>query len=537
MILDDSSIHNKIQKAISDANERIMTTSKIYEDALHYYQFGELDIARIMFERVFTLDPTHGEAAHMLGIIYLSINDLKNAVIHLNEALKLNPNNLEAQSNLGVAFHRAGNYEVAAQIQRQVIKLNPEFINAHNNLGIALLELGNLVEAEKSLSKAVELQPFHPEAHNNLGNIYNKLKDFKKAEEFYKKSIEQNPNEFRTWLNYGHLLVDSMRLEEALEKYEKCCELNPENVESRFNLSFLYLLNGDFEKGWEQYEFRSSWLKSKGLSEITFDKPKWNGESLEGKTIFITPEQGYGDMVMFSRYLTRVSESGAKIILGTGKKLGSFLSTSFPNIEILEEGESTQTQFDYWIPIMSLPKIYRTDLSNIPEQKFKNDPKKVQEWKDKIGKSDKKRIGLCWKGTPTHRFNSLRSISLESILKALPDNFEYVSLQNEVTNEEKSLLTCYDIKDFADLGALCELVDLVITVDTAVAHVSGSLGQPTWTLIPYLPDWRWLKEGNSTPWYPSMKLYRQDKGYNETVYMPGDWTPVLKRINDDLKTF
>lgn len=539
LILEKAQIHKTIQEALIKKSWRnTMEIDQILEDAAKYHEANEFDIAKIMYERILSLNSNHYEAAHMLGVIAFQRGDHRTAVLHFDQAIKLKPDYAEAYSNFGNVLHAAGNYAVAAKLQEQALQINPKFANAYNNLGNSLLEQGDSEKARDNYLKAIELRFHHPEAHNNLGNAYTNLKDFKKAEESYVESLNQDPNSARTWLNYGHLLVDSLRFEEAQEKYERCNQLDPGYPQCHFNLALLYLLNGDFEKGWKEYEWRTEWMIARGIKEAdrNFAQPKWQGESLENKTLFLTAEQGYGDIIMFSRYASLIIGQAKTVILEVKKGLGSFLGVCTPGVILIEEGDQLP-EFDYWIPLMSLPKVFNTNLTNIPNQKLKNREEKLNEWRNKLGVSKNKRIGLCWKGSENHRFNPLRAISLSQLLKTLPNNFDYISLQKDVTEEEKELLSCYDITDFSDVGALCELVDLIITVDTAVAHVAGGLGVPVWTLIPYLPDWRWLKEGDKTLWYPSMKLYRQEKPKeNPGTLIAADWAPVFDRIKEDLKT-
>ena len=298
-------------------------------------------------------------------------------------------------------------------------------------------------------------------------------------------------------------------------------------------------MQGDFENGLQLYESR--WAAEK-VCEIAgkrfFDRPAWLGaESLQDKTILLYGEQGLGDFIQFCRYVKLVADLGANVILEVPQLLTVLMKGLDGVSQLVVKGKELPF-FDYQCPLLSLPLAFKTNLDNIPNPSgyinLDSYPNKTTEWKVRLGSKLKPRVGLVWSGNPHHKNDHNRSILLRDILPFLPNQLEYVSLQKEVREVDKLTLDSNPhilnfsshLNDFVDTAALIENLDLVISVDTSVAHLSGALGRKTWTLLPNVPDWRWLLDRGDSPWYPSMKLYRQT--------CIGDWNSVLDRVKSDL---
>jgi hypothetical protein len=300
------------------------------------------------------------------------------------------------------------------------------------------------------------------------------------------------------------------------------------------------LLSGNLIKGWQWYEWR--WRKEGGnmsASMRNFPQPLWlGGESLKDKTILIYYEQGFGDTIQFCRYVALVAALGAKVIFEVQPQLLKLLSNLEGVSQILARGDPLP-HFDYQCPLMSLPLAFKTELDTIPapSQKVESDKDKVIAWGKKLGEKKKLRVGIVWSGSTAHKNDHNRSLPLSELITHLSSDYDYVSLQKEICDADKLLLTeCHkirqysnDLKDFTDTAALIELMDVVISVDTSVAHLSATLGKATWIMLPFDPDWRWLLDRNDSPWYRSVKLYRQEK--------ISDWNSVLEKIKSDLKLF
>jgi hypothetical protein len=333
-------------------------------------------------------------------------------------------------------------------------------------------------------------------------------------------------------------LHELKRDEEAIAHYDKALSLKPEYHDASWNKSLSLLLQGDFENGLLLYESR--WA-SKKVSEIIgkrfLDGPVWLGaESLQDKTILLYGEQGIGDFIQFCRYCKLVADLGARVILEVPKSLAGLMKGLNGISQLVIKGEKLP-YFDYQCPLLSLPFALKTTLSNIPANAsyLAADPNKVAKWKLKLGERRKKRIGLVWSSMSTFKHDSKRSLMLIDLIKALPpDRFEYICLQKELKDCDREFFESYknirflgnELEDFSDTAALIENLDLVISTCTSVPHLSAALGKQTWILLSYVPDWRWLMGRGDSPWYPSVKLYRQPA--------IGDWSSVLDRINIDL---
>ena len=332
------------------------------------------------------------------------------------------------------------------------------------------------------------------------------------------------------------MLKELKQLDAALTSYDIAIELKRDYAEAYWNKSLALLLQGEFIKGFNEYEWR--W-KNENIKKIagerSFTQPLWVGnESLANKTILLWSEQGLGDSIQFCRYAKLVKSLGAKVLLDVPKPLVALLD-ELEGVDLLIEKGKPLPNFDFQCPLMSLPLAFKTDLNSIPNPTdyLKNIAEKVEVWSKRVGEKSNPRIGLVWSGSTGHKNDHNRSLTLTDVIKHLPPNFEYVSLQKEVREADKDVLSNSAIKhygdqlvDFADTAALCDLMDIVISVDTSVAHLAGALGKTTWILLPYVPDWRWLLDRDDSPWYASAKLYRQGEDRQ--------YAPVLERIANDL---
>ena len=319
--------------------------------------------------------------------------------------------------------------------------------------------------------------------------------------------------------------------------YDQALKLEPLHVDAHWNKSLLLLLNGDFLNGWHSYEWR--WKKQEfSKYKRNYSNPLWNGEAvLFGKTILLYTEQGLGDTIQFCRYAKALKTLGARVILEVPYQLMGLMQ-SLDGVDLLLEAGQPLPDFDFHCPLLSLPRCFKTDLTTIPKSTVYlfAEGRKIDSWRERLGKKRYKRVGLVWSGNAEHSNDRNRSLSLSTLISFLPSDIEYVCLQKEIRESDKKFLTEVpirhfeeSIKDFTDTAALCELMDLVISVDTSVAHLAGAMGKTTFLLLPYLPDWRWLLDREDTPWYSSMHLYRQTEERR--------WDSVLQKVADRLLKF
>lgn len=435
---------------------------------------------------------------------------------------------------LGLEFFENGAYEDAEKYFQKSLEIIPNRLSTLINLGATLLELHKLDEAYETIKASLKLDSHNAEALLNLGNYYSEQEDWGKAIPIYDEAISIKSNYTEAYFNRGTALQETRRLHAAVADYDKTIETDADFAEAYWSKSHALLLDGNFLDGWELYEWR--WKsKSTELKSRSFPQPLWLGKkSLKEKTILLYSEQGLGDTIQFCRYAKLVKELGARVLLEVSVPLIPLLRQLECVDEFIEVNKPLPN-FDYHCPLISLPLAFKTQLDSIPSYQayLRSDSNKVVEWKARLGEKSKLLVGLVWSGNTSHKKDRRRSIALDTLLPYLPSNFQYVCLQKEVRDVDKDALQRSSIRyfgdqisDFADTAALCELVDVLISVDTSVAHLAGALGKRAWVLLPYVPDWRWLLDRDDSPWYESMRLYRQD--------VDRDWRKVLMRAVNDL---
>lgn len=353
----------------------------------------------------------------------------------------------------------------------------------------------------------------------------------------YSQAFILDPDNFSAWNNYGNVLRECGRPDRAIPFLETALKIIPDQPTGNFNLSVAYLLMGDYERGWPQYEHRWRFEHLNGMLP-NFEQPRWTGEDLKEKTILIIGEQGHGDNIQFLRFINNLNGLGANIILQVSDPLISLFQN--PHIKIISFGDKPEG-FDYWTPIMSIPAMLKTTLETLPAplQYVSADAKIAQEWGKKLGLKKRLRVGFCWSGRRDSWINQHKAmpfVDMLTLIKRNPD-YEWFNLQADCTAEEEQILVANgvntypgQIKDFGDTAGLVHHLDVVLSVDTAVAHLSGALGRPTWVMLnAYALDWRWLLNRDDSPWYPSARLFRQPS--------MGDWTSVTNKIHQYLTWF
>jgi len=548
----------------SQARERL-------QKAVALHQQGQLAQAEALYAEVLRTQPKNHYALHLSGVIALQKHDLQRAVDLIGKAIEIHPHNGDFYSNHGNALIQLNRFEEAVQSYEKAVAIQPDDAQAHYNKGNALKKLKRLDAAVQSYDQTIAVKPDFAEAHLNRGNALRELNQFDAALQSYEKAIDIKPDYAEAYYGRGLTLKKLKRLDAAVHSFDKVITIKPDYVAAhaeRGNAlvelkqldaavqsyssalshapdhpnvmtqkSFVLLLMGEFDMGWRLYEWR--WKCDRvSFSRRQFSQPLWLGdEKLKGKTILLHSEQGMGDTLQFCRYAKLVSGLGAQVILEVPKPLVGLLAMLDGIFQVVEQG-AVLPSFDFHCPLMSLPFAFKTDIQSIPsEPKYLAAPaSKVAFWQERLGLRKKPLVGLAWSGSHLHKSDSNRSIVLSDFVRQLPSGFQYISLQKEVRDADRATLQLRqdilhvgdEIADFTDTAALCELMDVVISVDTSVVHLSGALGKRTWVLLPFVPDWRWLLDRNDSPWYPSVKLYRQS-----TI---GDWDTVLASVFADLKT-
>ena len=499
-----------------------------------YAQLGNLEDARENFEQCILYDPKNFTAHFNYGKLLEDNNLLEEARTQYEKSLQINPKHLPAYLNLSGTRRKLGDIAGAIQALDDAISLNPKFADAHTNRGILLGGLNEATKSLESLDQAIHLNPTSATALNIRGTRLRELNRLSEALEDLNRALELQPAYAEAHNNRGNILRDLNKHEEALLCFDKALSLQPNYASAHWNKSITLLALGKFQSGWSEYEWR---LKLKPENTRNYSAENWIGSSsLEGKKLFVYSEQGYGDIVQFCRYLPELASLKCEIIFELPQNLLSLISSLSCKFTALAKGDSLP-KFDAYCALMSLPHALGTDLNSIPGKTpyLSVDPDKKSEWEKFLGPREKTRIGLAWSGRKTHQNDHNRSIPLELLHPILQLPHEFHSLQTEYRSDDlKTLnritaLSRHDdvIEDFADTAALVECLDLVITVDTSIAHVAGALGKPVWVLLPYSPDFRWMLKRIDSPWYPTAKLFRQ-KNRN-------DWSSVIENLVNHLR--
>ena len=501
----------------------VLNELKRYDEAIQAYQ------------RAISIRPDYTLAHFNLAGVYKTLKQFDQALALYNQVIKLDPDYIDAYVNRGSVLKELNQLEKALEDYDRSISLKPGQPLFHSNKGAALHGLNRLTEALASYDEAIALKPDFAEVLLNRGVVLNDLRQHELARDSYERAIAINPNISEAHSNLGVLLQELGHHLPALASYDRAIELKPDSVEAHWNKALTLLLLGDFENGWPLYEYR--WSRAVPSSPIRgFKQPLWLGqESLQGKTILLYGEQGFGDTLQFCRYAKLVAQLGGRVVLEVPRSLVSLLEKLEGVSEIVANG-SQLPAFDFQCPMMSLPYAFKTNQNTIPSpgSYLKSDHLKVTRWKALLGEQTKPRIGIVWSGSTAHKNDFNRSLSLDALLPYLPREFQYVSLQKEIRDSDRAVLKSNpqildfssSIQDFTDTAALVQCMDLVISVDTSVAHLSAALGKQTWIFLSFIKDWRWMLDRSDSPWYDAVKLYRQDK--------IGDWTSVFAQLQSDL---
>jgi len=496
-------------------------------------QFGP---AKSHFDRAIELGASGPEVFQNRALCLKELGELNKAIDDLETALDLDPTNGLSLMTLGTISHDLKRYEAALHLYTQAIQHCPDRVEAYSNLGAVLFDLNRHEDARITLEAALEIDPKLVNAWSNLGANLKMLYRFEEALNAYDRVLELNPQQVDAMCHKGLVLQDLKRMDEALACYEKALEIEPENTLANWNKAFGLLLKGNFANGWDTYEARWQHKELK-LTLRSYLQPRWTGnEPLTGKRILVYCEQGLGDTLQFARFVPELMNQGAEVIFEVQPPLVSLMARSLTGVKVLRLGQP-DPDFDMHIPLLSLPAAlkYANEQNFCMPQFLSASIHKTDEWRKRLPFSNRPRVGLVWSGNAAHQNDRNRSIPLKKLLPALPGGYDYICLQNEIRSDDRLVLAnsphvrdySEHLKDFEDTAALCQLMDLVIAVDTSVAHLSASLGQTTWTLIPYSPDWRWMLNREDTPWYPSMHLLRQIE--------PGNWEQTLARLNSELR--
>ncbi len=521
--------------------EAVLVAVPKYFDALHLSgiiaaQSGDYVRAHKWFLRALEVNPKSAQAHGNCGVALYELGQFPEALAHYDAAIRIAPDFAQAHCNRGNALRQLQKVNDAIASYNQAIALQPQYAAAFYNRGVALQEAEQLFAAIESYCQALSLEPHNAQTHFNLGDAYHACMQLELALSCYDKAITLVPSYADAYNNRGLVLRDLGRLDEAVISFSQAIAQDPRHADAHLNMGLTFLLNGDFQSGWELYEWR--W-KAKGtnLAIPNFEQKMWMGHSsLENKTILIHGEQGLGDVLQFCRYLPQLKNRGAGVLLAVHHSLRALLETLDGVDAFINKGEALPP-FDFHCPLLSLPLALQTDLDSIPKSPayLRADPNKVSEWAMRLGVKTKPRIGVVWSSTSKFKGDAQRSMTFSQFQQALPpSDLQYICLQKEIKesdagsfSERQDVAFFGDqLHDFSDTAALVDNLDLIISTCTSVPHLSGAMGKPTWVLLGHVPDWRWMLHRDDSPWYPSVKLYRQDASWQ--------WDAVVDRVRQDL---
>lgn len=539
---------------------QILAAEPNHPEALHLMgglamNVGRMEIAVELFRRALLSQPNSAEIQYNLGVALVRVGRTLDAAGAFHRVVQLRPDHLAARGNLAATLVAMNRFEEGIEVCRATLAMAPDHPDAWNNLGVALQKVGRLDEAIVAFERSVAARPDSVETLSNLGNNLAKVGRFNEAISAHQRAISLRPNSGPLHNDLGCAFYDAGRYEEAIDAFHKALSAHPGDAHAqctlaislhraarfdeaisegrkaifawrdsplpKFNLAMMLLLRGEFEEGWPLNEARLD-CPSLNLPHPVVGKAVWDGSDLNGKAIVLYGEQGLGDFIQFIRYLPMVRECGGRIILGCAPEMIR-LARQLEGVERLVTTAREDVHFDEHAPLLSLPGIFKTDLSNIPTPipYLKADAELSAKWRSRMPEDPKVlKVGLCWAGRPTHGDDRNRSLKLNA-LAALgkAEGVWICSLQKgdaaaQAKNPPEGMkIECFsdDIEDFADTAAIIDNLDLVISVDTVVAHLAGAMGKPTWILIPRVPDWRWLLDRLDSPWYPTVRLFRQPR--------------------------
>lgn len=504
------------------------------EQAIRLHQTGRVAEAEQIYRQVLARDPENPDALHLLGLIAHHVGHASLAAELMTRAIASDPGAPVYHLNLAKVFRGAANYESALKSAMRAVELNGAFVEAHVERAACLKALGRLTEAESAARLALRFGPQSPDAHSAVGNALSDQGRLNDAIAEYEIALRLRPQFGEAVNNLGEARRRLGQYDQAERLFRRAIELTPDIGDPHMGLALTLLVRGRFEEGWREYEWR--WRQI-SVQSRRFDRPMWAGEDLSGKTILLYGEQGLGDVIQFIRYAPMVRARGARVIIECESSLVPLIRTVDGVSDVISVGQPLPA-FDVQCPVVSLPIRFQTTLATLPNQcpYVRFDPDRAAKWRAQLGLTrDTQNIGLVWAGSAIHKNDHNRSMRLADLRPLLDMSASrFVSLQlgppagqlAEV-GEARIIDASPFIRDLGDSAALMSELDLIISVDSSPAHLAGALARPVWMLVPFIPDFRWLLDRTDSPWYPTMRLFRQPGA--------GDWKPVVAQVVEALR--
>jgi len=510
------------------------------------YYYGLFNFEQQAFDKAISLlttairvMPTSAKSYYNRGVTYTELKQYTDAISDMNKAIELDSAYLQAYQFRANLHRLLDDDEQALHDYHAIIEQWPDNVNAYNDRGVVYRNKKRFKEALLDFETAVQLQPEHTLAYANIGIILFELKQYKSAIECLNHAITLNPKLSSNYASRGMVAARMGNNSLAAKDYEMAFALGGTDPQINFNAAMVNLALGDYTQGWPLYEAR--WLLAKSAlsqDQRQYTQPQWKGDTpLTGKTIYLFCEQGFGDTLQFCRYIPLVANLAENVIVEVQSALHGLISHQFGHLAQITKEKDPTPDFDMHCPLMSLPLAFKTQLDSIPLPSgyLQSDLGKQAVWQQRLGEKTKPRIGLVWTGNQTHANDFHRSIEPSQLEQILSEDFQFICLQKVIRPVDYSWMNahphvqffCNELNDFSDTAALCHEMDLVISVDTSVAHLAAAMGKPTWLLLSFTSEWRWMQERHDNAWYDSIHIYRQPKH--------DAWQAVIDHIQTDLQ--
>jgi tetratricopeptide (TPR) repeat protein len=503
--------------------------------ALASFRQGRGDEAEAFCDAILAAVPDHIDALHLLGLVRHQQRRHGEALKFIGAVLDRAPRSVDALNNYGIVLGAVDRHQEALAPFEAALAVQPDHIGALVGRADALARLGRHEEAVEAYEAVRAREPNHLHALNESGGLHMRLGSPQSALACYERALALAPGTVELLVNRGTALRALNRDADALASFTQAAALRPDFAEARWNASLIGRRQGDFASGWKGYEWR--WRKADWRARCrNFSAPLWLGDApIAGRTILLHAEQGFGDTIQFIRYAPLVARLGARVVLECPAELTRLLRNADGVDQIIARGDALPA-FDFHCPLLSLPLAFATELATVPANVpyLQSQAEQAAKWRGRLPQSGRMRVGICWAGNREHASDRGRSIPLDrfaSILSA--SGLDFVSLQKEVGPAQAAALRDHGVfqlgqefVDFADAAAVIAMLDLVISVDTAVAHLAGAMGKAVALLLPFSPDFRWMLNRTDSPWYPTVRLFRQS-----TL---GDWDEVIERLREEL---
>jgi len=505
---------------------------------LVFEMLGEFEQAAAAYQKAVLLKPDYAEAYHNMAILLQSQGRYAAAVEKSRRAICLKPDYAEAYNTMAFSLEQQQRYAEAIENYQQAVRLKPDFAEAYNHLGVVLNKQGRSAEAIENYRHALQADPDYAEAYNNLGIALKDHERFAEAIRNFEQALRLEPDFAEAHYNLANSLRDEGRCAEAFAGYQRAIALKPDYAEAHWNRSLALLLSGDFTEGWREYRRRRNAELKTFTDRHCPGKLRWDGGSFAGKRLLVHYEQGLGDNMQFARYLPMIKARGGTVIFETLQPLIGLLR-GFPGVDELIEyrpGEKPTVDFDLYASLLNMPNLFGTTLETIPAEVpyIHADRAKAEHWRGVLAGPDFK-VGVVWAGSSIHGNDRYRSCKLQCFapLTRISGVRLYGLQKGQAAAQMDELAGAVPITniskyfdDFTDTAAAVENLDMVISVDTSVLHLAGAMGKPAWALLPFAPEWRWMLSRPDSPWYPTMKLFRQD-AWN-------GWDSVFQRVAEEL---